>query len=336
VRTASFGVLGIVALSLVLAWAAPVTAADAPPPPPPPPAPVTTADPTIDTGNLTLLLRPMTAAELKVEADGWQGLLKAKATAISKAEVEIAKATDAKAKDALLADVAKMREEQTRLIDRLKKALDAIKAKGGKVDDYDLYISAVSGITLNVTDAGATWTTIVNWAKSGEGGVRWGKNIVLFIVTILIFKFLAGVLGNVTGRMVGAFKGSSELLRDFFVNVVRKVTVFVGFVIALSMLEFNIGPFLAAMGAIGFVIAFALQGTLSNFAAGVMILLYRPYDLGERATIAGQTGKVSSMTLVSTLLTNDEGKLVTIPNSMIWGGVMTNHSHATPVEAPKK
>ena len=134
-----------------------------------------------------------------------------------------------------------------------------------------------------------------------------------------------------------AFRGVSNLLRDFAVNVVAKVVFFVGFVMALSMLEVNIGPFLAAMGAAGFVIGFALQGTLGNFAAGVMILLYRPYDIGDRVTVGGVTGKVVSMTLVSTVLTNNDGHSVIIPNSSIWGGSVTNFSdakEAAPVPAP--
>ena len=64
----------------------------------------------------------------------------------------------------------------------------------------------------------------------------------------------------------------------------------------------SIGPFLAAIGATGFILGFALQGTLSNFAAGLMILLYRPYDIGDSVNVAGTSGTVSAMSLVSTTL----------------------------------
>lgn len=291
----------------------------------PPPAPVTTAAADIDLGELDLRLRPLTAAELKVEADGWLGLVKEKAKALSDVEIA-AKKAEGDQKTKLLDEAQKLRDEQTRIIDRLKAVLAAFVQKGGDAKDYDLYLNAVSGLKIEVKDTSAALTTVKNWLKSPEGGLRWARNIVLFIVTIVVFKILASALGAVTNRAVGTFRGASKLLRDFLSNVVRKVTVLVGFVVALSMLEVNIGPFLAAMGVAGFVIAFALQGTLSNFAAGVMILLYRPYDLGEKVTVAGQTGAVASMTLVSTVLTTDEGKVVTIPNSSVWGGVITNHS----------
>ena len=95
------------------------------------------------------------------------------------------------------------------------------------------------------------------------------------------------------------------------------------------MLEVNIGPFLAAIGATGFILGFALQGTLSNFAAGLMILLYRPYDIGDFVNVAGTNGTVSAMSLVSTTLKSDN-QVVTIPNGSIWGGIITNGTAQKP------
>jgi len=289
-----------------------------------PPKPTTVSDPKVAVGDLELMVKPLTKAQLVVEADGWQGLLQAKVTEISASEIAANKAQgDEKAK--ILETAANLRNERTALMDRLNAVLAALKAKGGATADYDAYVSAVSGITVKMTDASGLWTTIVHWLKSTEGGLRYGKNILLFLVTLIVFKILGSVLGRVTHRAMGAFKNVSNLLRDFTVNTVRKVTFFVGFVVALSMLEVNIGPFLAAMGAVGFVVAFALQGTLSNFAAGIMILLYRPYDMGETVTVAGTKGTVTSMSLVSTVLKNADGHAVTVPNSSIWGGTITNH-----------
>ncbi len=92
------------------------------------------------------------------------------------------------------------------------------------------------------------------------------------------------------------------------------------------------------MGAVGFIVGFALQGTLSNFAAGIMILLYRPYDLGDKVTVAGTTGVVKAMTLVSTVVHNADGHVITIPNSSIWGGTISNlaaNNTAAQVAPPK-
>jgi len=98
----------------------------------------------------------------------------------------------------------------------------------------------------------------------------------------------------------------------------------VGFVVALSMLEINVGPLLAAIGAVGFIIGFALQGTLSKFAAGIMILIYRPYDVGDFVDIGGTFGTVDAMTIVSTTLMTLDNQKVVVPNNMIWGDKITN------------
>lgn len=94
--------------------------------------------------------------------------------------------------------------------------------------------------------------------------------------------------------------------------------------IALTMLEINVAPLVAALGAAGFIIGFALQGTLSNFASGLMILIYRPYDIGNVVNVASMTGTVTSMTLVSTTLKLPDNQTVVIPNNSIWGSTITN------------
>jgi small conductance mechanosensitive channel len=343
----------ITGIGLMLQFCASVFAADAPPKP----QPTTTSDAVIALDELKLLLVPLTKDELIVEAEGWVGLVKGKAQQIAHGEIGVkstakgvAKAkADAEAFDGaklvshavtpqggevvagvetreqLLENLTKNRTERTALIDRARVVLAELERKGGKAGDHDTYLTAVSGINIDVKDTGAAWATVLGWTKSPEGGIRWAKNIGLFLGTLLVFKILSAIAGKATRAAIGVYKGTSELLRDFLVNSVRKVVMFVGLVVALSMLEVNIGPFLAAMGAFGFVVGFALQGTLSNFAAGVMILLYRPYDLGDTVTAGGANGKVASMSLVSTTITAPDNKTVIIPNSAIWGSAIQVH-----------
>ena len=295
------------------------TAADEPPPP----VPTTTGNPEIPVKELQYLLNPLTKEELVVEADGWQVVVKDHIAKISEKQIQAMQA-EGTTKTQILEEVNKLQEQQTALIDRVDKVVNELRKKGGEVESYEKYLTAVSGIKVDVTDAGSTWTVITGWLKSSEGGLRWLKNIILFVVTILVFMILSAILGKATQRAVSKIKGASALLKDFLVNVVRKAIFLVGLVVALSMLEVNIGPFLAAIGAAGFIIGFALQGTLSNFAAGIMILLYRPYDIGNFVNVAGVNGTVSAMTLVSTTLTLPDNQTVVIPNNSIWGGIITN------------
>jgi small conductance mechanosensitive channel len=206
--------------------------------------------------------------------------------------------------------------------------LGVYEAKGGDAAEHRKYVDSVRGGTLledfDFKKPSAVYTKLKAWVTSPEGGIKWATNIALFIVVMIVFRILAGVLGGITRRATGKLKRTSELLKDFFVNTVRKITFFIGLVIAISFLGVNIGPFLAAIGALGFIIGFALQGTLSNFASGIMILLYRPYDIGDFVDVAGVVGKVDAMSLVSTTIKTPDNQLVIVPNNSIWGGVITN------------
>ena len=291
--------------------------------PKPKPPPQTTSNPEISIKELNYRLVPLTKGELEIEAEGWLSLLKDQAAKISQVQIE-AMSAEGETKNKLLADVTKLKEQQTALMDRMRAVLEELESKGGEVETYDKYLTAVSGIEVDVTDAGGTWAVVTGWLTSKEGGLRWAKNFALFILTIVAFLILAKILGSASRRAVANFKGSSKLLKDFVVNVVSKATLLIGLIVALSMLEINVGPFLAAIGAAGFILGFALQGTLSNFAAGLMILLYRPYDVGDFVNVAGTNGTVTNMTLVSTTLTLPDNQTVIIPNGSIWGGIITN------------
>ena len=292
------------------------------------PPPITTADPAVPLNEFDLLLRPLTKDDLKVEAEGWLGLLKEHATRVSRNKIDAMKA-EGDAKTNLLAEATQLQEQQTALMDRVQAVVEELRKKGGEVDVYEKYLKTVSGVKVDVSDAGGSWTLLTGWLTSNEGGLRWLKNIVLFTLTLIAFKILSKIMGTGTRRAVARFSGVSELLKDFLVSSIRKLTFVVGLVVALSMLEVNIGPFLAAIGATGFILGFALQGTLSNFAAGLMILLYRPYDIGDFVNVAGTSGTVSAMSLVSTTLKADN-QVVTIPNGSIWGGIISNGTAQKP------
>ena len=314
---------GAVAMTAMLIFAGVPAGAEGEKPPP-----TTTANPAVPLNEFELLLRPLTKDDLKVEAGGWVGLLKDQATRVSRNKIDAMKA-EGDAKTQILAEATRLQEQQTALMDRVQAVVDEFRKKGGEVDVYEKYLKTVSGVKVDVSDAGGSWTLLTGWLTSPEGGLRWAKNILMFILTLLAFKILSKILGTATRKAILKFSNVSELLKDFIVNSIRKLTFAVGLVVALSMLEVNIGPFLAAIGATGFILGFALQGTLSNFAAGLMILLYRPYDIGDFVNVAGASGTVSAMSLVSTTLRSDN-QVITIPNGSIWGGIITNGSAQKP------
>jgi small conductance mechanosensitive channel len=319
-------------------------------------AATTISDPQIPVGDLELLLKPLTKSELIVEAEAWLQLLKSKVSQISAAEIQMHEKSreieqkeaagssvenaneqqenedaaeaetelQAKVKEQLLLNIAKLREEQAALIDRFNVVLKALKDKGGEIEEYEKYVAAVSGLGVDIQDVSAFRIIVWSWLTSPKGGLRWLKHIAFFLLTLLAFYILAHFLGEITSRTVSASKRFSDLMKNFFVSLVRKTVMLVGIIVALSMLGIEIAPFIATLGVAGFILGFALQGTLSNFASGLMILIYRPYDVGQIIEAAGIKGIVDSMNLVSTTIKTFDNQIVVIPNGEIWGGVITN------------
>ena len=286
-------------------------------------SPLTTNNPSISIEELTYLIKPLTKDDLSVEANGWLQVLKKHVGAVSKVQIQVLGAEDEE-KTKLLETATKLKEQQIALVDRLKVVIEEFRSKGGKIEDYESYITAISGVEVDVSDASAAWTVVTGWLTSTQGGIRWAKNIVLFLVTLLISWIVSKAVGKAVQKAIASIKSASELLKEFIVNISRKAILLVGFVVALSMLEVNIGPLLAAIGAAGFILGFALQGTLSNFAAGIMILIYQPYDVGDLIDVGGTFGKVEEMTIVSTTLRKLDNQKVVIPNNKIWGDIITN------------
>ncbi len=239
---------------------------------------------------------------------------------IAAAELELR----TKVKEQLLAVISRLLEEQTALTDRARIVVAALKDKGGEVEEYEQYLAAVSGLTVDISDFAAARAIILGWLKSPEGGLRWAKNILAFVVIVVLAKVLSVLLGRVTRKAVDINKNYSDLLRVFLVNIVRKTVFVVGLVVALSMLGINVGPLVAGIGALGFIVGFALQGTLGNFAAGLMILTHRPYDVGDVVETAGIMGFVQSMNLNTTTIKTFDNQVVVVPNGSIWGNNIIN------------
>lgn len=227
----------------------------------------------------------------------------------------------------LLLYLTGLREQQIALIDRANTAIDDFERKGGKaeeVEEYRKYVSAIADIEVDVSDVSATWTMATGWLVSAEGGVRWLKNISKFVLIVLVAMLLARLVSRALKRVVARSKTTSRLLADFLVVTVYRLIIAIGILVGLAALEINIGPLLAVIGAAGFVIAFALQDSLGNFASGILIMMFKPFDVGDVVEIDGVLGKVQSMNLLSVLIYTPDNKSVIIPNNNVWGSSITN------------
>lgn len=150
------------------------------------------------------------------------------------------------------------------------------------------------------------------------------SNMAKFLATVVAFWILGMLLGKITDKALGMTRVTAELTRSVIVRSVRRATYLIGAVAGLSAAGFNVGPILAVVGAAGFVVAFALQNTLSNFASGIMLMIYRPFDVGDIIEVSGIKGVARSMNLVSTTISTLDNQLLVVPNNSIWGNIITN------------
>lgn len=166
---------------------------------------------------------------------------------------------------------------------------------------------------------------VLGWLSTQ--GLQFGLRLGAALAILLGGWLLALVTVRLVKRLMAISRFEVPRILGQFVEKLVRATIwlFAG-IMALGQLGVNIGPLIAGLGVTGFVLGFAMQQTLANFAAGFMILLYRPYDIGHFIEVGGTSGKVEEINLTLTVMrTGDNAKLV-VPNGKIWGNVIRNNS----------
>ena len=148
-----------------------------------------------------------------------------------------------------------------------------------------------------------------------------------FLIALSFFGFraLARLVRGGVRRAV-SHSNLSGLMRSTVVRLSVNAVWLIGFLVILTQLGVHVAPLLAGLGIAGIAIGFAMQNTLSNFAAGGMILSNQPFDVGDEIEVAGAVGTVKRMSLVSTTILTADNQTLIIPNSTIWGGVIRNRT----------
>lgn len=116
------------------------------------------------------------------------------------------------------------------------------------------------------------------------------------------------------------------LLKNFFLRTVSVSILIAATILALQTLGLPIGSLIAGLGITGLILGFGLRDTLSNFASGLLLLIYRPFRAGELIEVEGATGIVEELTIVNMQMTTTDGVRVIMPNSKVWGAKIVNHS----------
>jgi len=229
--------------------------------------------------------------------------------------------------DLVVAYLANLMDDRGELVKRLRVVVREWEKKGAppeEVAPVRIFVNEVTKFQLDVADQATRWSLVGLWLKSEDGGIKQAKNVGRFLAMMLFFVLLAMLVGAVTQKALHRTENVSQLMKSFIIRSIRRVILLVGFMMSLSALGVNIGPILGVVGAAGFILAFALQSTLGNFASGVMIMIYKPFDVGDAIDAAGVMGVVKTMNLTSTIINTFDNKLVIVPNNSIWGSVITN------------
>ena len=166
----------------------------------------------------------------------------------------------------------------------------------------------------------------------GLGGVEltpllvgWGLKLTYAIATFIIGKWLAGVLSRMLGKIV-AKSGTDETIAGFVTNISYVAMVAFVAIAALAHLGVQTASFIAVLGAAGLAVGLALQGSLSNFAAGVILILFKPFKAGDFIEAGGASGTVEEIQIFSTQMRSGDNKVIFIPNSAIFGDNIVNYS----------
>jgi len=154
-------------------------------------------------------------------------------------------------------------------------------------------------------------------------------DVILNTLGILLILFAALWLSRLVRRATTAAiqrlnTTMSKLHKDILVSASGIIIMGLGILLALGQMGISLGPMLAGLGIAGFIVGFALQDSLGNFAAGGMILIYRPFDVDDYVEVAGESGLVKKMSLVTTTIHTFNNQTLVIPNSKIWGSVIRN------------
>jgi small conductance mechanosensitive channel len=177
--------------------------------------------------------------------------------------------------------------------------------------------------TDSLPDLGFDWAEV--WTMIQTTGVDLGINLVTAVVIFFVGKWIVNLF--VKGLMKAMQKGDMDItLRRFVANLARMLLMLFVIIAAIHQLGIQTASLIALLGAAGLAVGLALQGSLSNFAAGVLIVLFRPYKVGDWIEGGGVSGSVEEVQILTTVLKTGDNKRVIIPYSQIMGTTITNYS----------
>ena len=155
--------------------------------------------------------------------------------------------------------------------------------------------------------------------------VTFGLRLLAAAAIFIIGRWLARMLTNLARRMM-ARAGIEDTLERFLGNIIYSVLLAVVIISTINQLGIETTSLLAVLGAAGLAVGLALQGSLSNFASGVLIVAFKPYKVGDFIEAGGVSGSVEEVQIFTTVLKSPDNKKIIVPNSQVMAGEIVNYS----------
>ena len=155
--------------------------------------------------------------------------------------------------------------------------------------------------------------------------IQYGVNIISALIILFIGNIIVKAVANSVAKVLQKKKMDRAVV-EFIHGLVRYLLFVIVLIAALGRLGVQTASVVAVIGAAGLAVGLALQGALSNFAAGVLIVAFRPFKSGDYVEIGGVAGSVDSIQIFQTVLTTPDNKMVVVPNGNVIGGSITNYS----------
>jgi small conductance mechanosensitive channel len=174
-----------------------------------------------------------------------------------------------------------------------------------------------------IPDLGFDWNELLLLVQTK--GIEFGINLVLALLIFYVGKLVVNLIVRGTAKVMQA-QEVDKTLQTFVCNLERMVLMVIVIIAAIGQLGIQTTSFIAIFGAAGLAVGLALQGSLSNFASGVLIVLFRPYKVGDFIEGAGISGVVVEVQILTTVVKTGDNKQIIVPNGQIMNSIITNYS----------
>ncbi|HON47754.1 MAG TPA: mechanosensitive ion channel family protein [Kiritimatiellia bacterium] len=159
-----------------------------------------------------------------------------------------------------------------------------------------------------------------------ENGISFVVNVLVALLLLAIGMVVIRVLTRTTQKALGRSGRVNALLQNFLCSVVNKTAWVLLLMIVIQRLGVNIAPLIAGLGVTGFILGFAFQESLGNLAAGMMIAINQPFQIGDYVTVGTISGTVRELNMMAATLFTADNIKVMVPNKVIWGAPITNYT----------